>query len=423
LDQNIAHINETEKEVEIKLTPEELLPHFDKAYNEYRKKVEIPGFRKGKVPLGMIKNIYGEAIEYDALEKIANDMFHDFTEEKNIKPVGTPSLVDMNYKRGEFAAFKIKYEVIPEFELKQYKGLSFEKLVHHIDDAEMEDEIKRILFANSSLEEVKTASDENHVVTYDVQDLDDNKEIIIGKKATGEKINLAEENILPELKEALLNKSVGDKPLANFEVKHDEHIHKHNVELTITKIEKSVLPELNDELVKKITKEKVGSVDEFKTQLKNDLESYWENQTDRKLMDDIINGIISQHEFVTPPSMVDNILDSYVDNLKQRYPNKTLPSDFDIKQFKEVNRADAIWQAKWYLLSDRIIKAENIKIDDTELEKLAEENSLKTGIEKDRLLDYYKRTESVKDRMVMDMLKEFLKSNNQITEIIEELKK
>lgn len=423
MDQNIAHINETEKEVEIKLTPEELLPHFDKAYNEYRKKVEIPGFRKGKVPLGMIKNIYGEAIEYDALEKIANDMFHDFTEEKNIKPVGTPSLVDMNYKRGEFAAFKIKYEVIPEFELKQYKGLSFEKLVHHIDDAEMEDEIKRILFANSSLEEVKTASDENHVVTYDVQDLDDNKEIIIGKKATGEKINLAEENILPELKEALLNKSVGDKPLANFEVKHDEHIHKHNVELTITKIEKSVLPELNDELVKKITKEKVGSVDEFKTQLKNDLESYWENQTDRKLMDDIINGIISQHEFVTPPSMVDNILDSYVDNLKQRYPNKTLPSDFDIKQFKEVNRADAIWQAKWYLLSDRIIKAENIKIDDTELEKLAEENSLKTGIEKDRLLDYYKRTESVKDRMVMDMLKEFLKSNNQITEIIEELKK
>lgn len=423
MDQNIAHINETEKEVEIKLTPEELLPHFDKAYNEYRKKVEIPGFRKGKVPLGMIKNLYGEAIEYDALEKIANDMFHDFTEEKSIKPVGTPSLVDMNYKRGESAAFKIKYEVIPEFELKQYKGLSFEKLVHQIDDTEMEDEIKRILYANSSLEEVKTASDENHVVTYDVQDLDDNKQIIIGKKATGEKINLAGENILPELKEALLNKSVGDKPHVSFEVKHDEHTHKHNMELTITKIEKSVLPELNDELVKKITKEKVASVDEFKTQLKNDLESYWENQTDRKLMDDIINGIISQHEFVAPPSMVDSILDSYIDNLKQRYPNKTLPSDFDIKKFKEGSRADAIWQAKWYLLSDRIIKAENIKIDDAELEKLAEENSLKTGIEKDRLLDYYKRTESVKDRMVMDKLKEFLKSNNQITEIIEESKK
>lgn len=423
MDHNITHINETEKEVEIKLTPEELLPHFDKAYNEYRKKVEIPGFRKGKVPLGMIKNRYGEAIEYDAIEKIANEMFHDFTEEKNIKPVGTPSLVDMNYKRGEAAAFKIKYEVIPEFELKQYKGLSFEKLVHHVDDSEMEEEIKRILYANSSLEEVKTAVDENHVVTYDVQDLDDNKEIIIGKKATGEKINLAAENILPEFKEALLNKSVGDKPRVSFEVKHDDHTHKHNVELTITKVEKSVLPELNDELVKKITKEKVASVDEFKTQLTKDLELYWENQTDRKLMDDIINGIISQHEFVVPPSMVDNILDSYIDTLKQRYPNKTLPPNFDIEKFKDGSRADAIWQAKWYLLSDRIIKVENIKIDDAELEKMAEENSLKTGIEKDRLLDYYKRTESVKDRMVMDMLKEFLKSNNQITEIIEESKK
>jgi trigger factor len=192
--------------------------------------------------------------------------------------------------------------------------------------------------------------------------------------------------------------------------------------LTITKVEKIKLPELNDELVKKITKEKTQTVPEFKTQLKKDLETYWENQTDRKLMDDILNGIISQHEFVVPPSMVDSILDSYLENTKQRYPNKTFPADFNTEKFKESNRADAIWQAKWYLISDRIIKAENIQIDDAELEKLAEESSVKTGIEKDKLLEYYKRTESVKDRIVMDRLKEFLKSNNQITEKIDESK-
>jgi trigger factor len=235
---NINDVNETEKEVEIKLTPEELIPHFDKAYIEYRKKVEIPGFRKGKVPLGMIKNLYGEAIEYEALEKIANEMFHNFTDEQNIKPVGTPSLVDMNYKHGEKATFKIKFELIPNFELKQYKELSFEKLIHKVDEAETKDEIKRILFANATLEETKTVSDENHVVTYDAQDLDDKKEIIIGQKATGERVNLAAENILPEFKEALLNKSVGDKPVVSFEVQHDGHAHKHNAELAITKIEK-----------------------------------------------------------------------------------------------------------------------------------------------------------------------------------------
>jgi trigger factor len=419
---NINNVNETEKEVEIKLTPEELIPHFDKAYIEYRKKVEIPGFRKGKVPLGMIKNLYGEAIEFEALEKIANEMFHHFTDEQNIKPVGTPSLVDMNYKHGETATFKIKYELIPDFELKKYKNLSFEKLIHKVDEVEAEDEIKRILFANATLEEAKTVSDENHVVTYDAQDLDDKKEIIIGQKATGERVNLAAENIIPEFKEALLNKSVGDKPVVSFEVQHDGHAHKHNAELTITKVEKIKLPELNDELVKKITKEKTQTVPEFKTQLKKDLETYWENQTDRKLMDDILNGIISQHEFVVPPSMVDSILDSYLENTKQRYPNKTFPADFNTEKFKESNRADAIWQAKWYLISDRIIKAENIQIDDAELEKLAEESSVKTGIEKDKLLEYYKRTESVKDRIVMDRLKEFLKSNNQITEKIDESK-
>jgi trigger factor len=419
---NINDINETEKEVEIKLTQEELSPHFDKAYVEYRKKIELPGFRKGKVPLGMLRNIYGEAIEYDALEKIANEMFHNFTDDKNIKPVGTPSLVDMNYKREDSATFKIKYEVIPDFELKQYKNLKFEKLIHRVDESELEDEIKRIIFANAALVETTSVTDENHVVTCDIQNLDGNKEIIVGQKSIGERINLAAENTLPEFKNTLVNKAVGDKPIVSFEVKHEEETHNHNAELSITKIEKILLPELNDELVKKITKDKTKSVAEFKTHLKNDLEAYWENQTDRKLMDDIINSLISRYEFVVPPSMVNNIIDSYLENMKQRYPNKTFPSDFNVEKFKESNRADAIWQAKWYLVSDRIIKSENIDIDDAELEKLANENAKKTGIDKEKLLDYYKRTESVKDRMVMDKLKEFLKSNNQITEKIEESK-
>jgi trigger factor len=422
LNHKINDINETEKEVEIKLSPEELVPHFDKAFLEYRKKVEIPGFRKGKVPLGMIKNMYGEAIEYEALEKIAGEIFHNFSEEKNIKPVGTPALVDMKYKHSESAEFKIKYEVIPDFDLKNYKGLSFDKLTHKVDDIETENEIKHILQANAEMRETDSVTDENHIVTCEIQELDDNKQIVIGKRTTSERVNLTTEGILPEVKQNLINKSTGDKTIISFEAKHDDITHNHHAEFSITKIEKIILPELTDELVKKITKEKTSSVSDFKTQLRRDLETYWETQSERKLTDDIINKIISQHEFVVPPSMVDNILNSYLDNLKERYPNKTFPPEFNAEKFKENNRADAIWQAKWYLISDRIIKAEDIKVDDSELDKLAEENAQKTGIEKARLLEYYNRTDSVKDRMVMDKLKDFLKSNNTITDKVEEHK-
>jgi trigger factor len=71
----IQDLSEVSREVEIKATPEELQPHFNKAYADYRKKVEIRGFRKGKAPVDIVKKLYGDLIEHDSLESIAPQIF------------------------------------------------------------------------------------------------------------------------------------------------------------------------------------------------------------------------------------------------------------------------------------------------------------------------------------------------------------
>src|SRR5690349_22883760 len=126
---SINDITEVQKEIQIEASAAELAPLFEDAYKRYQPKIEIRGFRKGKVPLAMVKKIHGESIEYNSLDTIAGDFYRKIVEERDIHPIGEPVVTDMDYRRGETLKFKIKYEIKPSFELKAYKSLALEKLV------------------------------------------------------------------------------------------------------------------------------------------------------------------------------------------------------------------------------------------------------------------------------------------------------
>ena len=102
---SITNLSDVQQEADIQLTQDDIQPKFERAYEKYRPKAEIKGFRKGKVPMPMIKQLYGEAIEQDALDDIASDFYRKAMEEKNIHPVGQPTIVDMDFKRGEHFHF------------------------------------------------------------------------------------------------------------------------------------------------------------------------------------------------------------------------------------------------------------------------------------------------------------------------------
>lgn len=414
----ITDTNETEKEIEIVVPQEELIPHFEKAFQDYQKKIDMPGFRKGKVPLDKIKKLYGDSIEYESLEKIANDSFHKTMEEQNIDVIGTPALVDMNYKKGEEATFKVKYEVIPNFDLKNYKGLKYEKFVHNVTEEEFEDQLSRILFANAERSDVQTASDDHHVVTFDIQDLDESGAPLIGKVAKNETVYLADKHVYPEFKNTLKNVSVNEIRIADFDYEHDGHKHKQKSQLSVTKIQKVVLPELNDEFVKKITKDAILTVDDFKKHLRENLQIEWQNHNESKLINTIVEKIVGSHEFVVPASLIEGVLNSFVEDIKQRFPNKELPKEFNIEEFKKHQKERATWQAKWFLIREQIIKTENLKVEDSDIEERVDADAKRTGIDRERLMEYYKKAQTVIDGILSVKLNKFLIENNEIEEIV-----
>ncbi len=419
LDVTINNLSAVQCEAEFVLTDAELQPHFEQAYKKFAPKVEIKGFRKGKVPLPMIKKMYGEAIENDALDDIANVSFRSTMMDRKIEPIGRPTMTDMDFKRGEQFKFKVKYEVRPEITLKKYKGITVEKPIHHVTEKEIESEIDRLRRVNSTMLPVTLVRDEgDHVITADVQELDDTGTPLIGKKTRDARFYLSDETLAPEIRDALKKAEVGQEYKVRFESQHGDHSHKHHIALATKKIEKVELPDVDDAFVKKITKDKVSTKEEFLQNLRKDLEAYWVDQSERSLTDGIVDQIVRAHEVPVPESLVNAYLDTFVEDVKNRSRDKSLPKGFDEKKFRDENREYAAYQAKWGLVREQIIEEENLTVTDEELDKLAESEGAMIGLPKEQLLQYYKNSGSAAERLLTTKLMTLLKENATITKKI-----
>jgi len=414
----ITSVSDVQQEADIQVSQDELQPMFEQAYAKYRPKVELKGFRKGKVPMPMIKQLYGEAIERDALDDIASDFYRKAMEEKGVRPVGQPTMVDMDFKRGDHFHFKIKYEVKPPIALGSYRGIAVEKPIHIVTDAEVEAEIAKIRRANSTMAEAERVTDTGYVVTADVQELDESGAPLIGKKTPGARFDLSDETLAPEISQALAAAAPGETRNAKFESQHGDHTHPVNIALAVTKVEQVTLPALDEALVKKVTGGKVDAVDQFRKNLRADIERFWEDESNARVNDNIARALVDAHPFTVPDAIVNGLLDSYVDDVRNRSRDRKLPKGFDEQKFREENRASAVWQARWILLKEKIAEQEKIAVSAAEIEELAEREAGKIGIAKDRLLQYYQKSGGVEDRLLSDKVMAFLRSHSRITDKI-----
>jgi len=412
----INTLSDVKQEATIELVHDELQPHFDQAYAKYRAKVELKGFRKGKAPLAMVKKLYGEAIEHEALDDIANTFYHQAMEERNIQPLGRPSMVDMDFKRGERFQFRIEYEVKPPVELKTYKGIAVERLVHTVSDQEVDEEIQQLRKANSTTSPATTVTDDEHIVTADVQELDEAGTPLIGRKSNGVRFYLSDPSLATEIRDALRSAAVGQPVQVTYESTHGDHSHTVRLAVTPKAIERVHLPEFDETLVKKVTRDAVTSPDAFKISLRDDLQRYWSERAEAKVADDIASEIVRQHEITVPDAFVEALLDSYIEELRGRSRDRSLPAGFDEKKYREERRTQAVWQAKWMMIKERIAEVESLTVTDEDIDVLATEEAARAGLDKEKLLPHYKKSEAVRDRVLSGKIMGFLKQHARIAE-------
>ena len=412
----INPLSDIEQEAIFEVESDELQPHFNRAYEKFRPKAELRGFRKGKVPLGIIRQVYGDAIEHDALDGIANELYRTAMEERNIHPIGTPSMVEMDFKRAQHFRFTIKYEVKPDIALGQYTRLDVEKPVHNVSDHEVDAEIHHLRRLNSTPIDAQRVTDEEHIVTADTQELDDAGTPLIGKKSSASRFYLADEALAPEIKAALAAAEVGGIYRATVTTGHDDHSHTHHFQFTVTAAQKVDLPPFDEDLVRKVTGGTPSSPEEFRANIRADLERYWDDQGNARVNDGLANEIVRRHEFAVPESLVTAFLDSFVEDLRSRSRDQKLPASFNDATFRAENRAQAIWQAKWLLLKERIAEKEQITVAEEDLVALAERDAPRLNVDPARLLEYYRSTSSASERILSEKVLTFLRAHASISE-------
>ena len=222
MDVKINDITTTEKELEATLKYDEFKDQLESEVIKQAKKIQLPGFRKGKVPISMIKKMYGDSLDYEASEKVANKQFWEISKKKELNPIGQPVLSDIKFKPGEDLYFKVKFEVYPTIEIKDYKGLNIDIPDFKVKDEDVEKEIKQIKKANAKKEKANKVGGLDYII--DVELLRINNDGTPYKNAKSEKIqiDLSNENVQKEIIENSKNKKVGEK--FNFSFKDDRNI-------------------------------------------------------------------------------------------------------------------------------------------------------------------------------------------------------
>lgn len=407
------------------LSYDEIQADIELEVKQQTKKLELPGFRKGKVPATMAKKIYGDALEHEAAEKVANTKFWDVAKENNLNPIGQPVMTDLKFNPGENLNFKVKFEVLPELDVKDYTGQSIEVPDLKVTDEEVQKEIDYIIKSNSTTEEVEQADDgTNYILDVEMLRLNDDGNPIEGSKGENLQIDLSKEEIKPEILEKAKGKKPGDSFTFTFDDKlkiknkdgKEETVNEtYNYKAVVKAVKKISLPELNEELIKKVTKDKFNNEVDLRNVIKKDFTNYYAQKTDEYTLNRLIGTITKNNDFTPPPSMVNNILEEMVKSEEERLKKEGYQK-FSSDDLNKHLQPSAENEVKWYLIKNEILKKENLEVSDSDLEELAKKDSEKTGLPVEKIMNYYK-TSQQSEKFLDKKLFDFLKEKNNINKV------
>jgi trigger factor len=403
------------REAVLTLSLSELQPHFDKAYAATQAEAHVDGFRKGKVPMNIIKSRFGKAIEQDALGDIADEMFRTAIKEQGLDVAGVPMIRSMERTEDKGCEFVIEFEVFPEFTVREYHEIEIEKPVRVIDDADVEAELRNVMLRTSTLEDAEQVTDTMHVVKLKFSEIDPETQApLLGGKER--EIFLDDDRTDPILRNDTLNLRRGDSfsyTESHAAGEHGEHAHTHNYHVTLTEIKKVVLPELTAEYIGQITGGAITTEEDLREDIKKSLQRYWDKEVAESLRDQVVDKFIAAHEFDIPKTLVAMTCSDMIEEVKKKNPEDPYLKRAKREELYETFLPNAEQSVRWQLIAEQIIKNEKLEVDDAAIQRTAES----LGVDMEVVRVALEKNAQLQGRMLTDRLFEFLFERILTTEV------
>lgn len=397
MERTITTLQGCSREVRISLQQSELKPHYEEAYVKAQAGISLPGFRKGKVPIAMIKQRFGRDIENEALESIADAEFRAFARSEQQRVVGNPALTDIQ-KSSDGVAFTIRYDIMPDFELGSYRGLSVNRPIKNVVEEDVQREIDRICMRAATFEPAEQIDGTQFVVGLTMHELDRETSMpIIGAEGKESRVFLEDDSVDMHLRSSLANCKVGDT-FSYVGETSDETAQPPSYRVTVNDIMRVVPAEFTNEFVEMVTSNQMHSTEELSSDIERQLREYFDEASRRAVENQLIDQLVQAHEFDLPEPLVHSVIHRLFDDFKKRNEGAPGIETLTAHSVEHELRPSAERIVRWELIRERIVDAEQMALTDEDLEDAGS----RFGIPADQLRMLLRQNESVEDQLLAE---------------------
>ena len=421
-----------------KLTIEVEAKEFDaamrRAYNKQKSSFNIPGFRKGKVPMNMIEKTYGAGVFYeDAANDIMQTAYPAAVDECELDIVSRPDVDIVQIGKGQNFIFSATVAVKPEVTLGEYKGLSVDKEDTEVTEEEIQDELKKAQEKNSREVEITDRPVKegdiirlNYAGTIDGVPFD-------GGTAENQNLTIGSHSFIDTFEDQLVGLNIGDTK--DVEVTFPDEYHAKELagkpatfHVEILGIKEKQLDELDDDFAADYTD--FDTLEEYKEDIRLSLKAGKEEAAKNKMQNALIEQAVENAQMDIPEAMIEGEVEQMVEEFKQRVSYQGLSfeqylqfSGGNLDSLKDSMKPQAESRVKGSLVLEAIVAAEGITASDEDLQAEFERMASMYQMEADQIAGFMgdAEKENMKRNIAVQKAVDFLYDNANITEATEEL--
>jgi len=338
------------------------------------KTAKLKGFRPGKVPLDVLKLQYGESVRVEVLEKLMKSSLFEALQKENLNPAGMPAIIDVKDSSGEPLEFVASFEVYPEIKLANMEKVTIERPVAEITDADFEKMLTSIQQQHSDWVDVDRASKDGDKVIIDFEGTIDGV-AFEGGQAQEFPVEIGSGQMLKEFDKALNKVKVNSEVEAKVNFPKDYHGSdvagkKAIFKITVKKVQEPVLPELNDEFVKRIDEK--ATLESFKDDVKKNMERELDRTIKSRIKNAVMDKLLEKNGIDLPKALLDRQIDALRKQALSQFQGMTEPDKMP-EIPADILEEQATKQVSLGLLIAEFVKEHEIKVDEDRVRQTIDE--------------------------------------------------
>jgi trigger factor len=389
----VADISQCRKGLTVEVSVEEVNAAFEKTYGAYARHLKIPGFRPGRVPRELIKQRFAKEAEEEVVQSLVPEALQAAVAEHMLRVVGEPQIDALSISQGEPLKFRATFEVMPEFELKEYKGLKLTKRVATVTDEDVEHTLDHLRQSAAEFVPVEDRPSRDgdfvsvnlvgkYVEPPEEEDLNsDDVQVEVGAN-----------NVQPEFTENLRDVKAGD--VREFRVKYPENFSAEGLAgktldftATVVAVREKEAPELDDEFARDFGD--YENLQQLRDRIRENLTASAESRADSGLREEVVKRILEDYDFEVPSALVepqatDRAREFAYLLMRNGVPPQTI-KEIDWEGRMNEFRPLAARDVRSALVFDKIGEAEKVEVSRWEVEAEIESMARMSGEPADQL--------------------------------------